>query len=138
MSLRLPVGHVIVMLGPTVARRRVMNRLDDSSGRCAGGHDAAIRRLGARPADPVSDRLAALDAARADRAAIVLVDRLTDGLSAPERHTVLAGLRAVAETGVAVLVDDADPVAALAVADCALRVQPGGEVAVEELAYLAS
>lgn len=138
MPLRLPVGHVTVLLGEAVARRRVMNRLDDASGRCAGGHDAGVRRVGARPADPVAERLAALAAVREEHAAIVLVDRLTDGLSAPDRRTVLTGLRAVAEKGVAVLVDDIDPVAVLSVADGALRVGPGGELAVAELTYLAS
>ncbi len=137
MSLRLPVGAVTVLLGPTAARRRLMNRLDDASGRCAEGHGAEVRRIGARAADPASVRLAALDAVRDERVAIVLIDRLTDGLDAPRRRAVLTGLRAVAATGAAVLLDDVDPVAALAMADGALRVGPADEVAVAELAYLA-
>ena len=136
MSLRLPVGQVLVLLGSTVARRRVMNRLDDRSGRCAGGHDAGVHRLTAHPADPMADRLATLDTL--EPTAILLVDRFTDGLAAGERRTVLAALPAVAGRGVAVLVDDSDPVAALAVADSALRVDPAGAVVAEELGYLAS
>jgi hypothetical protein len=137
-SLRLPVGDVTVLLGPTVARRRVMNRLDDAGGRCSAGHDAAVRRLGARAVEPVGERLAALRAVADRRPAVVLVDRLTDGLAAADRRAVLAGLRDVAAAGAAVLVDDVDPVAALAVADGALRVDAAGGVAVAELAYLAS
>ncbi|MFP5022582.1 hypothetical protein [Pseudonocardia phyllosphaerae] len=138
MSLRLPTGSVTVLLGPSVQRRRMMNRLDDSTGRCASGHDAVVRRLGAREAEPAGDRLATVESARRGPTAMVLADRLTDGLDSSERSTVLAALRSVAAEGIAVLVDDADPVAALAVADGALRVDESGEVRAEELAYLAS
>ncbi|MBO4238683.1 hypothetical protein [Pseudonocardia alni] len=138
MSLRLPTGSITVLLGPSVQRRRMMNRLDDASGRCADGHDAVVRRLGARATESAADRLAIVDAARRGPTAMVLADRLTDGLDAHDRSAVLSALRAVAADGVAVLVDDIDPVAALAVADGALRVDERGEVRVEELAYLAS
>ncbi|GAA4970370.1 hypothetical protein WHI96_24315 [Pseudonocardia tropica] len=138
MSLRLPTGSITVLLGPSVQRRRTMNRLDDASGRCADGHDAVVRRLGARATESAADRLATVDAARRGPTAMVLADRLTDGLDAQDRSTVLSALRAVAADGVAVLVDDIDPVAALAVADGALRVDERGEVRAEELAYLAS
>lgn len=138
MSLRLPTGGITVLLGPSVQRRRMMNRLDDSSGRCADGHDAVVRRLGARAAESVAERLATVDTARTGPTAMVLADRLTDGLDATDRSTVLAVLRDVAAAGVAVLVDDVDPVAALAVADGALRVDERGEVRPEELTYLAS
>ncbi|MCM3849590.1 hypothetical protein ND486_25680 [Pseudonocardia sp. DR1-2] len=138
MSLRLPTGSITVLLGPSVQRRRMMNRLDDASGRCADGHDAVVRRLGARATESAADRLATVDAARRGPTAMVLADRLTDGLDAHDRNTVLSALRAVAADGVAVLVDDIDPVAALAVADGALRVDERGEVRAEELAYLAS
>lgn len=138
MSLRLPTGSVTVLLGPSVQRRRTMNRLDESTGRCADGHDAAVLRLGARMAEPAADRLAAVAAARRTPVAMVLADRLTDGLGARDRSAVLAALRGIAADGVAVLVDDIDPVAALAVADGALRVDENGEVTPEELLYLAS
>ncbi|OLM16308.1 MULTISPECIES: hypothetical protein [unclassified Pseudonocardia] len=138
MSLRLPAGSITVLLGPSVQRRRMMNRLDDASGRSADGHDAVVRRLGARVAEPVADRLAAVEAVRTGVTAMVLADRLTDGLGAHDRSAVLAALREVAAGGVAVLVDDIDPVAALAVADGALRVDERGEVRAEELTYLAS
>ncbi|MET0191393.1 MAG: hypothetical protein ABW212_20505 [Pseudonocardia sediminis] len=138
MSLRLPTDSITVLLGPSVPRRRLMNRLDDATGRCASGHDAAVVRLRAREADPVGDRLAAVAAARGGDTAMVLVDRFTDGLDAHDRGTVLAALRDLATDGVAVLMDDIDPVAALAVADRALRVDRNGEVAWEELLYLAS
>ena len=138
MSLRLPTGSITVLLGPSVPRRRLMNRLDDSSGRGADGHGAVVRRLRAREVEPAAVRLATVEDARGGSAAVVLADRLTDGLGARDRSTVLAALRAVAADGVAVLVDDIDPVAALAVADGALRVDDRGEVCTEELAYLAS
>ncbi|KAA1025257.1 hypothetical protein FVA95_16810 [Pseudonocardia sp. EV170527-09] len=138
MSLRLPTGSITVLLGPSVQRRRTMNRLDDASGRCADGHDAVVRRLGARATESAADRLASVEAVRRGPTAMVLADRLTDGLDAHDRSTVLFALRSVAADGVAVLVDDIDPVAALAVADGALRVDERGEVRMEELAYLAS
>lgn len=141
MGLRLPAGDVTVLLGPTRARRCVMARLDETTGRCASGHERLVRRLSARLTDELGSRLERLDAARGAGAAIVLVDRFTDGLSAPERREVLAGLRALAMAGPAVLVDDVDPVAALAVADTALRADPTGGLEFElvgNLDYLAS
>ena len=141
MSLRLPVGSVTVLLGPGLARRRVMTALDDETARCASGHDAVgALRLVAAADDSVADRLEALHAARRSGAAIVLVDRFTDGLAARERGAVLRELAALA-AGRAVLVHDCDPVAALAVADGALRVDRTGGLAYEpvaELDYLAS
>jgi hypothetical protein len=140
-ALRLAVGDVTVLLGPDGARRRVMDALDEGTGRCASGHDAVrVRRLAARPGEGVGERLAAVRAAREDRASIVLVDRFTDGLAAPERRSVLAELRPLATGGRAVLVDDADPVAALAVADSTLRADPAGGLSAERLGegYLAS
>jgi hypothetical protein len=118
-----------------------MDALDQGTGRCASGHDAVrVRRLAARPGEGVGERLAAVRAAREDRASIVLVDRFTDGLAAPERRSVLAELRPLATGGRAVLVDDADPVAALAVADSTLRADPAGGLSAERLGegYLAS
>ncbi|OMQ15010.1 hypothetical protein A7K94_0212430 [Modestobacter sp. VKM Ac-2676] len=66
-------------------------------------------------------RLSAVEQARTGTASVVLVDHLTDGLAAGNRHAVLAALRGVASAGRAVLVDDGDPVAALSVADGLLR-----------------
>ena len=130
MTLRLPLGSVTVLLGPALARRRMMAELDESTGRCASGHDGGAVRLVAHPDDSVADRLEALAAAGRSRATIVLVDRFTDGLAARERGAVLRGLAAVA-AGRAVLVHDCDPVAALAVADGALRVDRAGGPAYE-------
>ncbi len=142
MALRLAVGEVTVLLGSSPARRRVMNWLDDDSGRCAGGHDAVgVLRLTGHPDDGLLERRSALHDAGCGQASIVLVDRLTDGLSAAERRTLLADVREVAAGGRAVLVDDVDPVAALAVADGALRADPTGglePVAVRDPDYLAS
>lgn len=141
MALRLPVGDVTVLLGPTRARRCVMAQLDETTGRCASGHETAVRRVSARPTDELSARLRILDDLRGSGAAIVLVDRFTDGLSTPDRRTVLAGVAALAASGPAVLVDDVDPVAALAVADGALRADPAGGLVFEPVAdldYLAS
>ena len=134
MGLRLPVGDVTVLLGPDGARSRVMTALDDDSGRCASGHASVrVHRLAARAGEDVRERLEAIDAVAAQDATIVLVDRFTDGLAAPERRRLLAALRPVATAGRAVLVDDADPVAALAVADGALRADPAGRLVHEPL-----
>jgi hypothetical protein len=130
-TLRLPLGSVTVLLGPALARRRVMAEIDESTGRCASGHDAVgAVRLVAHPGDSVADRLEALAAVGRTRATIVLVDRFTDGLAARERGELLRGLAVVA-AGRAVLVHDCDPVAALAVADGALRVDRAGGLAYE-------
>jgi hypothetical protein len=140
-TLRLPLGSVTVLLGPALARRRVMAEIDECTGRSASGHDAdGVVRLVAHPGDSVADRLEALAAVGRTRATIVLVDRFTDGLAARERGEVLRGLAAVA-AGRAVLVHDCDPVAALAVADGALRVDRAGVLAYEPVGepnYLAS
>jgi hypothetical protein len=140
--LRLPLGNVTVLLGSALARRRVMAQLDDRSGTCAAGHgEVGVSRLTARPADSVSERLDALDEVRRANASIVLVDRFTDGLTPQDRRAVLAGVRAITTAGRAVLVDDIDPVAALAVASGALRVDPAGGLVFEAIGdpnYLAS
>ncbi|MBM7804337.1 ABC-type uncharacterized transport system ATPase subunit [Geodermatophilus bullaregiensis] len=134
MGLRLPVGDVTVLLGPPGARRGVMSALDDASGRCASGHASVrVHRLAAHASDGVHERLDAIEAVAGQGATIVLVDRFTDGLAAPDRRRLLAALRPVATAGRAVLVDDADPVAALAVADGALRADPAGGLAPEPL-----
>ena len=142
MGLRLPVGDVTVLLGPAEARRRVMAALDDDSGRCASGHAALrVHRVAASAGDDVHRRIEAIEAEHGAGATIVLVDRLTDGLASPDRRAVLAALRPVATGGRAVLVDDDDPVAALAVADGALRADPAGGLSAEpvgDLGYLAS
>ncbi|MGY1840740.1 MULTISPECIES: hypothetical protein [unclassified Modestobacter] len=122
MGLRLPVGGVTVLLGPVRARAATMAALDPGSARCAGGHASLpVLRLTAAPGDDVQQRLNAVEQARTGTASVVLVDHLTDGLAAGDRHAVLAALRGVASAGRAVLVDDGDPVAALSVADGLLR-----------------
>jgi hypothetical protein len=109
-----------------------MDALDESTGRCASGHSSVrVRRLAALPGDGLAERLATVSAARTDGASIVLIDRFTDGLPAAERRSVLAALRPLATDGRAVLVDDADPVAALSVADGALRADPAGGLSAE-------
>lgn len=141
MTLRLPVGDVTVLLGSALARRRVMAHLDDGSARCGSGHGGVgVRRLQAAPDEDATARLDAVSAAAGEGAPLVLVDRFTDGLSTADRRAVLTAVRALAGTGTAVLVDDVDPVAALAVADDALRVGPDGLVLepVGELYYRAS
>ncbi len=132
MALRLPVGEVTALLGPGLARRRVMTALDESSGRTPGGGAAGVIRLVAAPDDPVAARCAAVS--DAGGASLVLADRLTDGLDTAGRRAVLAALRGLAATGVAVLVDDADPVATVAVADGVLRVDRWGGLTHERVA----
>lgn len=131
MALRLPAGEVTVLLGPGLVRRRIMAALDDDSGRDTTGRGTAVRRIGAAKHDPLAARRAAV--AAAGGAALVLADRLTDGLDGAGRRTVLADLLALAATGTAVLVDDADPVAATAVARGALRADREGRLVLEPL-----
>lgn len=132
--LRLPVGRVAVLLGSPQARAALMAALDDAGGRCAGGHSGVpVRRLRCGRDTTVDTRLDALADAGRERATIVLVDRLTDGLCARDRRAVLGAARKVAAAGAAVLVEDAEPVASLAYADVALRVGPDGTPALEEL-----
>lgn len=142
MGLQLPLGQVTVLLGPDRTRRRIMAALDESTGRCADGHGSvAVRRLSPSPAEDVGSRLETLVGARDSGAAIVLVDRLTDGLPGTDRRAVLTAVRSVAGPGCAVLVDDADPVAALSYADVALRADAAGELSLEPVGgfdYLAS
>ncbi|GAA2854969.1 hypothetical protein GCM10010472_10270 [Pseudonocardia halophobica] len=141
MGLRLPLGEVTVILGPAVARRRLMYALDEDRARCADGHETGALRLTARVADPLAERMAMIERAAASDAALVLVDRLTDGLDAPQRRLVLRAARRLARPDRAVLVEDADPVAALALADGALRTDRQGAVAAEPIDavdYLAS
>ena len=100
----------------------------------ASGHSAVrVQRLAAAADDDVHRRIEAIESVREAGATIVLVDRLTEGLAAPDRRAVLAALRPVASGGRAVLVDDDDPVAALAVADSALRADPAGGLSAESV-----
>lgn len=123
---RLPTGRVTVLLGPDAARRGLLSRLDPGSVRGV----LTVTSARERRAD---ERVAALAQAAGHRPSLVLVDRLTDGLDAADRKAVLAELRTLAAAGPAVLVDDADPVAALAVADTALRAGDDGSLRAENL-----
>ncbi|MPQ98108.1 hypothetical protein GB931_09275 [Modestobacter sp. I12A-02628] len=142
MGLRLQAGDVTVLLGPDAVRREVMDALDDGSARCASGHTGVpVHRLVTRACAGLAERMDAVETARTSGAALVLVDRVTDGLPAAARRAVLSAVRGVAGPGRAVLVDDSDPVAALSVADGALRADPAGRLVPEQIAapdYLAS
>jgi len=124
---RLATGRVTVLLGPDPVRRGLLSRLECSA-------TQGVLLVTSARARCAADRIAALDQAAGHRPAMVLVDRLTDGLGTIGRRTVLAHLRRIAAAGPAVLVDDTDPVAALAVADGALRVGLDGSVVVDDLA----
>jgi hypothetical protein len=124
-------GRVTALLGPDAARRALIGRLDPGSARTVLTVTSARTRNAA-------ERIAALAQAAAHRPALVLVNRLTDDLDAADRRAVLAELRTLAAAGPAVLVDDVDPVAALAVADGALRAELDGSVVVDALASPAS
>ena len=122
-----------MLLGPAAARHAVLDALDAASARRPGGPACAVVTVCANPARSVDERVAALHQAAAHRPAIVLVARLTDGLDAAERRTVLGHLRTLAGSGPAVLVDDVDPIAALSVADGALRAGVDGSLEPEAL-----
>ena len=125
-GVRLAAGRVTAVLGPDTARCGLLGRLDAGTAR-------GVLTVTSGRGRTAAERVAALAQAAAHRPVLVLVDRLTDGLDAADRRSVLAALRTLAAAGPAVLVDDVDPVAALAVADGALRADPDGSVAVEDL-----
>ena len=130
--LRLRTGAVTVLLGDDAARRTLLAQLDEDSARCRDGHGlAAVSRLVLDRSLPAS--LRADEVAAHQGLAVLLADRPTAGLDDAGRRTVLQALRSVARTGTAVLVDDVDPVAALAVADGALRVSADGSVGADDL-----
>lgn len=131
-ALRLPVAQVTVLLGPGGARQRVLALLDEATARSQCGRPASAVRLSARDVPP-ADRVRRVQETAAQRPPLVLVDRLTDGLATEQRRAVLAAIRSLAASGPAVLVEDRDPVAALAVADGALRVDDGGSLSFEDL-----
>lgn len=121
MTLRLPTAEVTVLLGEPIVRRRLMSMVDDSS--------PTVRRVTVDPSTGVTERRRRLE--EAGDAAIVLVDRVTEGLDATGRRAVLGALAGLAARGAAVLVDDDDSVAALAVADETLRADPVRGLVVE-------
>lgn len=129
---RLAAGRITALLGPDAARRELLGCLDP-------GAAQGVLTVTSGRARTAADRVAALVQAAGHRPTFVLVDRLTDGLDAADRRSVLAELRTLAAAaGAAVLVDDVDPVAALAVADGALRAGLDGSVLVDDLASPAS
>jgi ABC-type hemin transport system ATPase subunit len=123
---------VTVLLGDDAARQTLLADLDEDTARCRGGHGLpGVERLRFERTVPASERARAV-AAR-EGLAVLLADRPTVGLDEPGRRTVLHALREVARAGAAVLVDDVDPVAALAVADSALRVGADGSLGADDL-----
>ncbi len=132
--LRLRTGAVTVLLGPPAVRRRVLADLDEASARCAGGHRSpGVHRL-APPADePAAGRVRRLEDLAGAGCTLLLAEAPTAGLSGGDRRRVLGALRSLSRTGTAVLADDVDPVAALAVADAALRVGADGTLVGDDL-----
>jgi hypothetical protein len=129
---RLRTGCVTVLLGPDAVRRGLLGQLDGGSrGPC--GRPAGVLTVTSGRARTATERISALVQAAEQRPSLVVVDRVTDGLTAADRRMVLTGVRALAAAGPAVLVDDVDPVAALAVADGALRAAADGSLRTEEL-----
>ena len=133
--LRLRTGAVTVLLGPVDARRQVLADLDEATARCAEGHAAAgVHRLAPGADESAEARVRTLEHLAARGCTLLLADGPTAGLTGSERRCVLAALRDLSRTGTAVLADDVDPVAALAVADAGLRVAADGALAVDDLA----
>jgi hypothetical protein len=137
-GLRLPSGQVTVLLVPAPVRHAVLDALDAATARRPGGPACGVVTVTSHPARTADERVAALEQAATCRPAIVLVARMTDGLDADDRRRVLAQLRALAAGGAAVLVDDADPVAALSIADGALRAGADGSLLPEALGAAAN
>ena len=131
--LRLRTSSVTVLLGHADARRRVLDTLDEGSARCDSGHGVTTRRLVCGAAQPADERVRALAELVDDGCALLLADGPATGLEGPARRCVLDALRAFSRTGVAVLVDDDDPVAVLSVADAALRVLDDGSLQADDL-----
>jgi hypothetical protein len=132
-TVEIPAGVVTVLLGTEPDRRRLLAALSDTSIAAPGARRAVFRRVVASPALPVVKRVVLLlNAADAD-VDLVLVDRATEGLDAADRRFFLDHLRLVTARGVAVAVDDTDPVAALAVGDRSLRLAGGGEPELADL-----
>ena len=132
--LRLRQSSVTVLLGPAGPRRQVLLDLDEASATCASGHPAGVSRFVPRVHVTAADRVAAID--RLTGCTLLLAAGPTVGLDAPGRRAVLHALQALARTGAAVLVDDVDPVAALAIADTALRAGGDGTLEVVDLSAL--
>jgi hypothetical protein len=132
-GLRLPTANVTVLVGPEPIRRRVVALVLGGSARCASGHDTGIEHIAPDASSSAPERVAALEGAARRRLRVAVVDRLTAGLDAQGRRCVLAALRPLAATGTAVLVDDDDPVAALSVADTALRIDADGGIVSDDL-----
>jgi len=128
---RLRTGCVTVLLGPDAVRRDVLGQLD--AGRGPRERPTGVLTVTSGQAPTAPERISALVQAAEQRPSLVVVDRVTDGLTAADRRAVLAELRTLAAAGPAVLVDDTDPVAALAVADGALRAGADGTLRTEEL-----
>ena len=130
--LRLRTGAVTVLLGDDAARQALLADLDEDTARCRSGHGLpGVERLHFDRTVPALDR--AHSVAARQGLAVLLADRPTVGLDEVGRRTVLHALREVARAGTAVLVDDVDPVAALAVADSALRVDADGALGADDL-----
>lgn len=131
--LRLRTGALTVLLGDVTARRTLLADLDEQTARCRSGHGLpGVERLGFDADVPAQERAEAVLAR--EGLAVLLADRPTAGLDDRGRRTVLQALRSIARTGTAVLLDDVDPVAALAVADSALRVGADGRLDADDLA----
>jgi hypothetical protein len=130
--LRLRTAAVTVLLGDRPARSEVLGALDESTARCGGGHRSAARRWRCSPSTTAEERVREL-AELVDGCALLLVEGATAGLEPAGRRRVVDALRAASRTGTAVLVDDPDPIAVLAVADAALRVAPDGALTQDDL-----
>lgn len=132
--LRLRTGAVTVLLGPADLRRQVLADLDEATTRCAAGHAAArVHRLAPGADEPAESRVRTLQELANDGCALLLADGPTAGLTGADRRCVLVALRRLSRTGTAVLTDDVDPVAALAVADAGLRVAADGALTSDDL-----
>ena len=124
-----------MLLGPAAVRRRVLADLDEATARCGEGHAArGVVRLSPDVTEPAASRVRALQCLADAGCTLLLADGPTAGLTGADRRCVLAALRDLSRTGTAVLADDVDPVAALAVADAGLRVAADGALVVDDLA----
>lgn len=127
-----PAGEVTVLCGTREQRRRLFALLLHAPARARG--EQVVRHVTVSASSTAADREALLGRLVEAPADVLLVDNVTGGLGARARRSLLGLLRRLADAGTAVVVDDRDPLAAMAVADHSLSFDADGVPALRTLA----